>query len=296
MDRTSAREAFVALASREDEAIDLARAALYVAAEERPDLDIDAYVRRLDALAERVAPSLQAFRSPRDALAEMRALFQHEGFRGNTEDYLDPRNSFLDQVLERRIGIPITLAIVYLEVGWRCGLPLAGVGFPGHFLVKYVGPQTSAAPSFSVASEPEGSREAREHYIDCFEGAREVTVDELRERLPRMFGPTMRLRPEHLAATSRRQILVRLNANLKTVYTDRGDLGRALAAVERILVLTPDALEEIRDRGLLFLGLRAYRRAITDLERYLTAAPNAPDAKDVREQLEIASRERARLN
>ncbi len=278
MDRAAAREGFVALIARDsDDDIDLARAALYVSAEERPELDIDAYVRRLDALAERAAPSLAAFRSPADAVAEMRRLFGREGFRGNVEDYLDPRNSFLDQVLDRRLGIPITLSIVYLEVGWRCGLPLIGVGFPGHFLVKYVAP-------------------GEERYVDAFEGGREASVQELRERLTRMFGPSWPLRPEHLAGTSRRQILVRLNLNLKTVYTDRGDMVRSLAAVERILALTPDAPDEVRDRGLLLLGLRAYRRAVADLERYLALAPDAGDAKDVREQLEVAVRERSRLN
>ena len=111
-----------------------------------------------------------------------------------------------------------------------------------------------------------------------------------------MFGDGAVLRPEHLAAASKRDMLVRLNANLKTVYTDRGDLTRALAAVERILLLTPDDAAEIRDRGLLYLGLQAYRLAAVDLERYLDARPDADDASDVRAQLDAASRERVRLN
>ena len=272
-----ARRLFRADVAERDEEIDLARAALHVAMEERPALDVEAYVSRLDALAASVAPEVAAFRSPVDALARMHELFARERFRGNEMDYFDPANSFLDQVLERRVGIPLTLSIVYLEIAWRCGLPVAGVGFPGHFLVKYV--------------EPGG-----DHFIDPFEGARSITVAELRGRMSRMFGANAVLRPEHLAAATKRDMLVRLNANLKTVYTDRGDLTRALAAVERILVLTPDAVEEIRDRGLLYLGLNAYRLAAEDLARYVATRPDADDVAAVREQLEAASRERVRLN
>ena len=257
--------------------IDLARAALHVAMEEQPTLDVEQYVARLDSLAESIAPELAAFPAPVDAIARMRELFARERFRGNEMDYFDPANSFLDQVLERRVGIPLTLSIVYLEVGWRCGLPLAGVGFPGHFIVKYV-------------------ERGGEQFIDPFEGARSITVAELGGRISAMFGPDATLRPEHLAAATKREMLVRLNANLKTVYTERGDFTRALAATERILLLMPDATEEIRDRGLLYLGLQAYRLAADDLERYLAERPTADDASVVREQLYVASRERVRLN
>lgn len=277
MANADARRLFLEDIAESDEDLDLARAALHVALEERLELDVDSYVARLDTLAASVAPELAAFPSPVDALARMRELFARERFRGNEADYFDPANSFLDEVLNRRLGIPLTLSIVYLEIGWRCALPLVGVGFPGHFLVKYV--------------EPGG-----DHFVDPFEGARTVTVTELRGRMTAMFGPAAVLRPEHLAATSKRDILVRLNANLKTVYTDRGDLTRALAAVERILMLTPDAPDEIRDRGLLLLGLRAYQLAAVDLGRYLAARPNADDAAAVREQLDAATRERVRLN
>ena len=278
MGNTDARRLFTAdVVDASDDQIDLARAALHVAMEERPALDVEQYVSRLDALAAAISPELAAFPAPVDALARMRELFARERFRGNEADYFDPANSFLDQVLDRRLGIPLTLSIVYLEVGWRCGLPLVGVGFPGHFLVKYV--------------EPGG-----DHFIDPFEGARAISVAELRGRMTAMFGTAATLRPEHLGAATKRDILVRLNANLKTVYTDRGDLTRALAAVERILLLTPDATEEIRDRGLLYLGLHAYHLAAPDLTRYLAARPNADDAQAVREQLEVAARERVRLN
>ena len=277
MESAEARRLFTADVTEAGDDIDLARAALHIAMEERPSLDVTAYVSRLDELAAVVAPELAAFPAPADTLARMRELFARERFRGNQMDYFDPANSLLDQVLDRRLGIPITLSIVYLEIGWRCGLPVVGVGFPGHFVVKYVAPSS-------------------EHFVDPFEGARSLSVPELGARLTSMFGAAAVLRPEHLAAASRRQILVRLNANLKTVYTDRGDLTRALAAVERILLLAPDAIEEVRDRGLLLLGLHAYRLAVHDLERYLTSSPDADDAAAVREQLEAAARERVRLN
>src|SRR5919202_2974070 len=150
MAENDARRLFRDDVARADDEIDLARAALHVSMEEHAALDVEGCVGQLDALAASIAPELAAFPSPVDALARMHELFARERFRGNEMDYFDPANSFLDQVLERRVGIPLTLSIVYLEIAWRCGLPLVGVGFPGHFLVKYV--------------EPGG-----DHFVDPFE-------------------------------------------------------------------------------------------------------------------------------
>ena len=136
----SARERFADAVARPETEIDLAGAALLVAAEEYPQLSPEPYLQRLDVLAERVRDRLANENAPLIVLQELsRVLFEEEHFRGNAGNYYDPRNSFLNDVLDRHLGIPLTLCIVYLEVGWRLGLPLAGVNFPGHFVVRYEG-------------------------------------------------------------------------------------------------------------------------------------------------------------
>ena len=136
----TARDRFAAMVTRPESELDLAAAALEIAAEEYPQLVPGPYLQRLDVLAERVRDRLGDETAPLIVLQELnRVLFEEERFRGNAEAYYDPRNSFLNDVLDRRVGIPITLSLIYLEVGWRLGLPLSGVGFPGHFLVRYEG-------------------------------------------------------------------------------------------------------------------------------------------------------------
>lgn len=269
----SPRSRFADLVARSDADIDLAEAALLVAAEQYPQLAVSAYLHRLDVLAERVRDRLANEVAPLIVLQELnQVLFQQERFRGNVAAYYDPRNSFLNDVLDRHLGIPITLSIVYLEVGRRLGLPLAGVNFPGHFLVSYTG-------------------EALDVTIDAFDMGRLRFPDEMQGLLDRLYGGMVRLRPEFLRPAGRKDVLVRLLTNLKHIYLNIRDEAHALAAIERLLLVRPSAAEEVRDRGMLLARTGRVHEALRDLERYLDVVPGAPDAERVRLLIETLHHE-----
>jgi regulator of sirC expression with transglutaminase-like and TPR domain len=238
---SSPRAELARIAGLPDAGIDLAEAALWIAAEEHAGVDVAASLRRLDALAEAAAPGWPE----RGALAEKvarlnRFLFTEQGFRGNQRAYYDPRNSFLDQVIERRLGIPITLSIVYMAVAGRRGLDCRGISFPGHFLVKCV-----------------DAREG-EIVVDAFAGA-VVSRAECQRRLDAAAGRPVRLDPGvHLRAATPREILARVLANLKQIYHAMNDLSGALACCDRILLLTPDALPELREQEVLRARVRVH--------------------------------------
>ncbi len=242
----------------------LDQAALLIAAEERPELDVAHYLRRLDEFAEDVRVELGDELDPYLIVGTLnRVLFKRLGFRGNADEYLDPANSFLDQVIDRRLGIPITLSIVYMEVARRLGLPVVGVSFPGHFLVSY-----QAAEERLV--------------IDCFRGGEIVRPRHCQARLDTMFGGKVRFRPGFLDPCPPRALISRLLSNLKTLYWRRNDYRRALAASERLILVNPNSAEEYRDRGVLRAHLNDFAAAVPDLEHYLELAPEAPDAPRVR--------------
>ena len=255
-----------------DSRIDLAAAALLIAAEEYPQLPLAPYLRRLDLLADRVGDRLSGETAPTLVLQELcRVLFQEEGFRGNADAYYDPRNSFLNDVLDRRLGIPITLGIVMLEVGWRVGLPLSGINFPGHFLVRYDG-------------------DVARLLIDPFDRGRVRWEDQGQELLDRVYGGMVRMRDEFLRPASRADILARVLTNLKGIYLNARDDARALSAVDRILLFRPGAAVELRDRGLLLARTGRTDEAVAELQRYLGNAPAAPDAQRVRSLIQDLSR------
>ncbi len=260
-------EALIALA-----APPLAETALAIAQEEYPDLDTPAYLHRIDALAGEVDAGLASPRTTAGVLRRLRAvLFEEHGFRGNEDAYYDPRNSFLNEVLDRRLGIPITLSVLYMEVAARVGLTLQGVGFPGHFLVKHVA----------------GGRET---FIDPFHRGEILSADDCRERLQKA-SPKRALDPHWLDAVSARQIIGRMLHNLKKIYVEMGDDVRALWVTDRLVMLAPGEPVERRDRGLVEARLGGTAAAIGDLEAYLAAAPEAEDAAKVRE---LADQLRAR--
>lgn len=262
------RTALTAEARKPEPEMDLARAALLVAQEEYAQLPIDTYLGRLDELAEKVRDRLDDETAPLVVLEELIAtLYEREGLRGNQEAYYDPRNSFLNDVLDRGLGIPLTLGIVLLEVGWRLGLPLEGVNFPNHFLVRFRG-------------------SALNLLVDPFDGGRVRFEEQAQELLDRVYGGTVRMRDEFLDSASRRDILVRLLRNLKGLYLNVRDYPRALAAVERILILTPGEAAEGRDRGMLLARMGRSDEALAALESYLDRAPGAHDASRVRAVLD----------
>lgn len=255
-----ARERFAEIARLPDERIDLAEAALWIAAEEQPGLDPAPWLARLDDLALRLRPRLAG--DDLDRVAELsRFLSDEVGLRGNAEDYYDPRNSFLNEVLDRGLGIPITLALVYIEVGRRAGVPLHGVGFPGHFLLRH-----SIHPQL---------------LLDPFERGRLLTTDDCRQILEKLSGGTLPFDPRLLRPSSPRQILVRMLNNLRGIYLHRSEFLRAIGVLDRVLLLDPDDVGARRDRGLLTLKWEDPARGIEDLEHYLALEPEAPDHQSI---------------
>jgi regulator of sirC expression with transglutaminase-like and TPR domain len=243
---------------------DLARAALVVAEEEYPQLSPEPYLQRLDLYAEMVKDRLANENAAPVLLGEIsKVLFEDEAFRGNADAYYDPRNSFLNDVLDRKLGIPITLSIIYLEVGWRLGLQLEGVNFPGHFLVRYEG-------------------EAVKLLVDPFQSGQIRFEDEAQDLLDRVYGGTVKLQQTYLRPASKQDILVRLLSNLKTIYLNARDDERALSAVQRILLIRPDAAEEVRDHGMILARRGEIRASLGELHRYLQLMPMAADAQRIR--------------
>jgi regulator of sirC expression with transglutaminase-like and TPR domain len=286
-----ARRAFEALTSGEDAAIDLAMGALLIAAEEYPDLNIAHYLAQLDLLAQKVAeeaglPPSEFQKSttlPPDinplqiVQAINKVLFEQERFHGNHADYYDPCNSFLNDVLERHKGIPITLSLIYMEVGKRLGLQIVGIGLPFHFIVRCDLPGSSM-------------------YIDPFERGRTLSEQDCRERIKRLFRGRIPFNPLWLEPVSNRQLLTRMLANLKNIYIRNGDYRRALSTCDRIVMLAPDTAIERKDRGIVHLHLKHYTRAIRDFNAYLELAPLADDAEDVRRQIKAIRQTIAMLN
>jgi regulator of sirC expression with transglutaminase-like and TPR domain len=277
----SPRERFAALAKSPDSQEDIALGALLIAAEAYPGLDIAGPLAALDALAQAARPALRTATTP---LARMKALLgfvADEGFHGNQDDYYDPRNSFLNEVLARRTGIPITLAIVCTEIARRIDLPIYGVSFPGHFLVKYVG--------------KDEEREDEEIVADPFSGTT-LSEEDIRERFKLAMGPAARFDARWLRAATPREILVRLLGNLKQIYVQRNEAAQALGCCDRILMLIPDAPLELRDRGLVYQQLECFGAALADLERFLALAPKDPSADAIRDTLVELRREAARVS
>ena len=273
------RDRFAELARLPDEEIGLALAALLIAAEEYEGLDVDAYSARIDDLAAGAQDRVRGARvdqNPRELIARYHAyLFEELGFRGNEDDYYDPKNSFLNDVLDRRTGIPISLAAIYVEVARRLGWPVRGVGFPGHFLAKW-------------------ELDEGDVVVDPFFGT-VVSEGDCKELLTRVSNGQIAFRRELLAPLPTRGILARMLANLKGVWVKRGDFVRAISACDRILLLAPEAVTEYRDRGLLWGKLECHRPALADLEQYLARAPRAADAGTVREQAASLREQIARL-
>jgi regulator of sirC expression with transglutaminase-like and TPR domain len=276
---TAGLERFADLVSNDE--FDVAEASLLVAQDAYPDLDVAHYLARLDDMA-----SSAGRRIVRDAaaaqkvLALNRYLFDEMSFSGNIDDYYDPRNSYLNQVLERRTGIPLTLSIVYLEVGRRLGLRLKGVSFPGHFLVKL-------------------SLKSGQLVLDPFMAGEAQSEQDLRERLAKMLpaGEADNIELERvLEPASSRQIIARMLRNLKKIHRDARRPEQALAVMQRMLLVMPEAAEELRDRGLLYQELECFRPALSDLQNYLRRRPDAPDAEEIRGQLVDLRQACARLN
>lgn len=233
MENMTARETFAHLVERDEPAPSLAETALWIAAEEFPDLDVPGYLARIEKLAVRVDRlGKRLGLAPADALRV--GLAEEQGFHGNRDAYYEPGNSYLNEVLDRRAGIPISLSIVYVEVARRLGWAAEGISFPGHFLMQ-VGEGDSAV------------------VLDPFHGGRTLTADDCAMLLKQVAGAQTSFTAELLAPAPWRKIIYRLLANLKNIYSSppAADYARALSVVERMLLVQPGSVDDVRDRGLL---------------------------------------------
>lgn len=254
--------------SRPEAELDMARAALLVAKEEYPQISVELYLARLDQMAEEVKDRLADETAPLVVLDELLTMiYQRRGFQGNRKAYYDPRNSYLNDVLDRGLGMPLSLGMVVLEVGWRLKLPLEGVNFPGHFLVRYKG-------------------DAMDLLIDPFDRGRMRFEDQAQELLDQVYGGMVRVQEPFLRRASRRDMLFRLLLGLKSVYANVGDHVRALAAVERMLLIQPTSRGVNRARGLLLARMGRRDEAVEQLQAYLDLAPGAGDAERIREMVD----------
>ena len=263
------------------EQLNLAEAALVLAREEYPQIDIAAYLSRIDALAATLRQRLRADIPASEKLALLcRYLFDELGFSGNTADYYDPRNSYLNEVLDRKLGIPITLSVLFIEVGRRLGLPLSGVSFPGHFLVK------CALRDGAVI-------------VDTYAKGASLGIKDLQKRL-RVLSGGVDVAPEAvmrlLTVAPPADILARMLRNLKAIHVGHGDLLKALTAVNRVLDLRPQSADDYRERARLHEELECFRAALMDFESYLRLDPETDDAHAVRGKIAQLRERASRLN
>ncbi len=258
----------------------LAEAALLLARDEYPEIDVSNYLARLDEYARSIRSRLPHNPGLEDTLVALNQfLFEEQGFSGNTDDYYDPRNSFLNEVLDRKLGIPITLSILYIEIASRLGLEIEGVSFPGHFLVKLATAEGDVV-------------------LDPFFGGTPLSEEDLSERLEEVLGMRasgMQL-PELLASADKKDILVRMLRNLKGIYQKQSDPEKMLATLNRILQVEPDAAEEQRERGEIWEQLECLRAAACDYRSYLRTSAAAPEALQVRQRLIEIEQRIARYN
>jgi regulator of sirC expression with transglutaminase-like and TPR domain len=248
----------------EGSTFDIVEAGLWVAAEEYPDLDVEHTAARVRLISAEGARLARGLTNPFARLDVLRGfLYDDLGFRGNETEYNDPRNSFLNEVLDRRLGNPLSLSILFLDVARAAGFQAHGVGLPGHFV-------TSA------------TYEGRTLLVDPYHCGQVISEDDCRHLVSKTTGRPSLFRRELLEGADERMMLTRMLLNLKYIYVKSEDYRRALAAVERLLLVSPRDSTEIRDRGFLYAHLGHPGAAVSDLESYLALVPSARDAESVR--------------
>ncbi len=272
------REEFAQELSGDGDSLDLARAALLMAGYLEQTSEITGYLSLLDQMAEKVKPLVMVASSDLDTVHILnRYMFTEMNFAGNSVDYYHPNNSFLNKVLDLKLGIPISLSIIYLEVGWRLGLPVAGVNMPGHFIVAY-----GASTNFI--------------YIDVFNQGRILSEDDCLKLCNVLPSERLSFREEFLKPTSKRAILYRMLLNLKQIYGEREAWETTYRIVDLMVITQPHEVTEIRDRGLLAYRLNRLHDAIFDINRYLFLAPDSVDTEWLEERIEVIEEKLVRLN
>jgi len=265
--RAANRSRFARLIARPEPEIDLAAGALCIAADGRPDLDPDATLEIIEGLAERVRLRVDLGDRADYTLDRVHdVLYREAGLRAPTAaEYRDARNSLLDEVVVRRIGLPISLAIVELEVAWRIGLAMYGIGLPGHFIV--------GAPGGVI--------------VDTAAGGARLTRDDCQALIRRSLGEGVLFHAGMLRAAGKREILARVLRNLRSAYLGRREWPAALGVVELLAVIEPVDPDHERDRGLLLGRMGRFSDAIACLRRYLDERPDGHDVGEVRQVVSI---------
>ena len=252
---------------RRDERIDLGLSALLIAKEEYPRLAIEDYVERLDQLAAEFQVEVDVDADgPATCRALARFLAAEHCFSGDRDDYYDPRNSYLNDVMDRHTGIPISLSVLYIEVARRAGLALLPVAFPGHFLIKH-------------------TSERGDVYLDPFNGGRLLDLEGCRQLFAGSYGSASAFSETMLGAATKRQVIRRILHNLKRIYALNDETEKTLRIVELLTTVTPWDLDEVRDRGILLYRLGETERALADLKAFSENAPPGPEVESVREML-----------
>ena len=276
--KTTNSDDFFQFLKLEGDQIQLAEGALLIAKDVYPELDIDFYLQQLDQMAAELQAQIgEGLDSSEQINSLNHYLFAEQGFKGNRDDYYDHRNSYLNEVLERKLGIPITLSIVYIEVGKRIGLPLVGIGFPGHFLVKHKGQYLDI-------------------FIDPFEEGQLLSEETFSERLEQSYGQPVPMQPQFLLEVTNKQILARMLRNLKQIHYRQGEYEKAVKAGEKITWLEPQSAQDHRDLGYLYYQVNSYGQSVSAFKEYLRLANDPPDREDIVKNIRIIMKQLAMLN
>jgi regulator of sirC expression with transglutaminase-like and TPR domain len=271
MEFSFARQQFYQEVRQPDEQISLEKAALYIAQEEYPDLDVDEYLNALDTMASEIQERLPQDAYPLRILRTINQyLYEDLKFTGNIDDYYDPRNSFLNDVIDRRTGIPITLSLVYLSIAQRLDFPMVGIGMPAHFIIR---------PAV----------EDMEIFVDSFHNGEIMFAQDCEARLSQIYGQPVEMQPEFLEAVAPKHFLFRMLTNLKVIYLHRNEIENCLGVIERLLILFPEAPYELRDRGIIYFQANRWIEARQDLEAYLDLVPQARDQAVIQQLLDRIS-------
>lgn len=269
MQNNSLKAEFEQLLSQPDNQINLAKGALMVARLEYPELQIESQLERISTMADEIRQRLSDDASVAETLTQLnKVLFVEKGFEGNSEHFYDPRNSFLNDVLDRRLGIPISLSILYIELGQRLGLPLSGISFPGHFLVKL--------------EMQEGAI-----VLDPYFGGISLSEEDIEERLQEFYGNKLKRRHFSglLSTTPNREIIIRVLRNLRNIYMQNHDWNKALIIADFMVNQDSDKLDSIKARAYIYDALECSRPALEDYQEYLLISPEAEDLLIIRSRI-----------
>ena len=272
------RNTFCNFSQLQNDQISLAEGALLIAKDAYPNLDISVYLQKLDQMAAALQVRIGQESDTTEQINHLNDyLFKEHGFAGNIDDYYNPRNSYLNEVLDRKVGIPITLAIVYIEIGRRIGLPMVGINFPGHFIVKHKGVHL-------------------ETFIDPFRSGLILSDNDLSEMLSRASDEPVPIQPEFLQEATNKEILARVLRNLKQIYFSQEAYEIAIRTGEKIVSLEPQSAQDYRDLGYLYYQVNAYAESLSAFKAYLRLSDIPPDQEKITRNMRVLIHQLAMLN